>query len=174
MEASLPEHTLPSCRPRCVPNFPASWKTSVVDTAISGVASVSVGVFTKYASEFQSAGNQWDRYVGDISKGILLIVIAGLAGGVVFSGVRATNGRLRFRKHDGLGWCMNPGFTHGVHIRGVRATNGSLLFQMQFFSGVRATNGSLRFWVQLAGSCMHRGGGGGFTHLVHILLKMKF
>ncbi|MEW5314523.1 MAG: hypothetical protein WDW38_006015 [Sanguina aurantia] len=36
-------------------------------------------------SELQTAHperNQWDRYVGDISKGILLIVIAGLAGGV--------------------------------------------------------------------------------------------
>lgn len=38
-----------------------------------------------YSKEFQSAGQKWQNYVSDISKGILIIVVGGLVGGILIS-----------------------------------------------------------------------------------------
>lgn len=38
-----------------------------------------------FSDAWQSSGQRWARYVGDISRGILVIVIAGLVGGLVLS-----------------------------------------------------------------------------------------
>lgn len=46
-----------------------------------------VGAFKK---QFNSLSEKWTRYVGDISKGILIIIVAGLVAGVVLSLVRTS------------------------------------------------------------------------------------
>uniref|UniRef100_A0A7S0RW54 Choline transporter-like protein n=1 Tax=Chlamydomonas leiostraca TaxID=1034604 RepID=A0A7S0RW54_9CHLO len=66
---------------RCFPKIPTEWASSVVQAG-AAVGGDAVDAFKK---EFSSLSERWTRYVGDISKGILIIIVAGLVAGVVLS-----------------------------------------------------------------------------------------
>lgn len=67
---------------RCFPTLNASFVASV---ASSGGAALPSDSGDKLTSYYQSAGQKWSNYVADISKGILIIVVGGLVGGIVIS-----------------------------------------------------------------------------------------
>lgn len=53
----------------------------------SGVFAKSIGdgAVGSFKENFNSLSERWTRYVGDISKGILVIIVGGLVGGIVIS-----------------------------------------------------------------------------------------
>jgi choline transporter-like protein 2/4/5 len=75
---------------RCFPDFPSELSDTVVSDVGSGFASVGSEAGSLFKDEFNSASAQWDRYVSSISKGILIIIVGGLCGGVGLSLVRTS------------------------------------------------------------------------------------
>lgn len=80
------------CQPflhgRCFPKFPAEFTNnlySMVNTTSGAVKAVASTAQTT----FSSGGSTFGNYVADISKGILIIVIGGLACGMALSLVRS-------------------------------------------------------------------------------------
>jgi len=71
---------------RCFPKFDKA-AASDVSTGAGAGSAVPADATDEYAKAFNSAGQRWANYVSDISKGILIIVIGGLVGGVAFSAV---------------------------------------------------------------------------------------
>lgn len=71
---------------RCFPKFPSNLTAALVSTA-SGVAKQlsNNSLVQDFANNWDSSSQKWGRYVGDISKGILVIVVGGLLGGLVLS-----------------------------------------------------------------------------------------
>ncbi len=82
---------------RCFPSFSANWTSQVVDAAAVGAGAATVDAFK---DAFNSASNQWNRYVSSISKGILIVAVGGLVGGIVLSLVSS---RLATRRVRGCG-----------------------------------------------------------------------
>lgn len=74
-----------SCR--CFPKFPAEFTTSLYSMANTTSGVLSSAVSTAQA-QWTSGGPLFSNYVADISKGILIVVIGGLACGMVMSLVR--------------------------------------------------------------------------------------
>ncbi|PNH05032.1 Choline transporter-like protein 2, partial [Tetrabaena socialis] len=71
---------------RCFPVFPGNLTKELVQKAKGVVSTLSDNsVVKEVSSQWQSNSQKWARYVGDISRGILVIVIGGLAGGLVMS-----------------------------------------------------------------------------------------
>lgn len=70
---------------RCYPSFTANFTKSLVSVAngISGVVSDSAK--DSLTNTYNELSVKFSRYVSDISKGILIIVVAGLLGGLVLS-----------------------------------------------------------------------------------------
>ncbi|GFR50844.1 hypothetical protein Agub_g13116 [Astrephomene gubernaculifera] len=71
---------------RCFPNIPSN-VTSKLTKAVAGAVSSTVdsSAVKNVAKQWQSSSQRWSRYVGDISRGVLVIVIGGLVGGLVLS-----------------------------------------------------------------------------------------
>src|SRR3569833_2990836 len=76
---------MPTTACRCFPKFPPEYSHSLVGAALGGNATGNTGA---YADWFDNPGNRLTQYIGDISKGILIIIVAGLAAGIVLSMVR--------------------------------------------------------------------------------------
>jgi hypothetical protein len=72
------------CACRCFPKFPPELTSAVIKVlnSSSGVAADAASVLKE---SWSSSAGTWSTYVADISKGILIIVIAGLGGGIVLS-----------------------------------------------------------------------------------------
>ena len=79
-----------------MPNLPPDWQNKVVNEA-SGQANAALDAFE---SAFNDLSSKWSRYVADISRGILVVVVGGLAGGLVLSLVR---------RNEWCGWKCKPG-----------------------------------------------------------------
>jgi len=76
------------CVPRrCFPKFPAEFTTSLYSMANTTSGVLGSAVSTAQA-QWTSGGPLFSNYVADISKGILIVVIGGLACGMVMSLVR--------------------------------------------------------------------------------------
>ncbi|KXZ44390.1 hypothetical protein GPECTOR_68g361 [Gonium pectorale] len=71
---------------RCFPSFPSDL-TSKLTKAVSGAVSTAVdnAAVKNVVKQFDSTAERWSRYVGDISRGVLIIVIGGIIGGLVLS-----------------------------------------------------------------------------------------
>jgi hypothetical protein len=80
---------------RCFPAIPAEWSDSVVSKASGAATAVGDGAASLYKDQFNSASAQWDRYVSAISKGILIIIVGGLCGGLGLSLVGGCGGARR-------------------------------------------------------------------------------
>lgn len=70
---------------RCFPEFTADFTQSLVSVANSATNALSNEAKDSFNNNWNSLSNKFTRYVGDISKGILIIVVAGLLGGFVMS-----------------------------------------------------------------------------------------
>lgn len=89
------------CCCRCFPKFPENFTSSVysmMDTT-SGVLQSATGTLK---NAFSATGPQFSQHVADISKGVLIIVIGGLACGVLLSLVSVVAAALQ-RNHQGQG-----------------------------------------------------------------------
>lgn len=69
----------------------------------------------------QGAGNKWSNYVGDISKGILIIVVGGLVGGIVISMVRTSSIKVTAFSRYKIGFSGGRGLGYPRHTGGRRA-----------------------------------------------------
>ncbi|GLC34986.1 hypothetical protein PLESTB_001185800 [Pleodorina starrii] len=71
---------------RCFPKFPPN-VTSQITATVSGAAAKAVQNedVKNMIKHFDSASQKWARYVGDISRGVLVIVIGGLIASLVLS-----------------------------------------------------------------------------------------
>lgn len=69
---------------RCFPKFPPEMSSAVVKAAVS-TSSTMKDKFSSFSDDFNGSGQTLTNYIADISKGILIIVIGGLAGGLVLS-----------------------------------------------------------------------------------------
>lgn len=72
---------------RCFPKFPAELTNSIYSMLDTNETGVLASAASTVKSSFTSGGS-FGNYVADISKGILIIVIGGLAAGMVLSLVR--------------------------------------------------------------------------------------
>ncbi|GBF99304.1 choline transporter-like [Raphidocelis subcapitata] len=72
------------CYPVCFPRFPEELTGAVV-SALNATAGAASGAAGALASEASGARALFSNYIADISKGILIVVIGGLAAGVVLS-----------------------------------------------------------------------------------------
>lgn len=70
---------------RCFPAFTSNFTASLVSVANSVSNLVSDSAKNTLTSSWNDYSNKVSRYIGDISKGILIIVVAGLIGGLVLS-----------------------------------------------------------------------------------------
>jgi choline transporter-like protein 2/4/5 len=71
---------------RCFPDFPSNLTTSLINLVGSAASSLTdSSVVKNFVKQWNSSSARWSRYVGDISRGVLVIVIAGLVGGLIFS-----------------------------------------------------------------------------------------
>ncbi|KAJ9522324.1 hypothetical protein QJQ45_008201 [Haematococcus lacustris] len=68
---------------RCFPVIPDAWGSSAVSSVTGAVVGGSSS--SAFKDSYNNLSQRWTRYVADISKGILIIVVAGLVGGVVLS-----------------------------------------------------------------------------------------
>lgn len=82
-----PACLLLSCTCRCFPKFPAEFTNSVY-SMLNTSSGVLGSAASTVKSSFTSGGSNFGNYIADISKGILIIVIGGLAAGMVLSLVR--------------------------------------------------------------------------------------
>lgn len=69
---------------RCFPRFPDEIMGSVV-SVLNASATVAASAAGTLASQYSSAGSQLATYIADISKGILIVLVGGLGGGIVLS-----------------------------------------------------------------------------------------
>lgn len=57
-------------------------------SAVNKSAGVAASAAGSFASDYASAGGQLATYIADISKGLLIVAVAGLGAGIVLSLVR--------------------------------------------------------------------------------------
>ena len=79
---------------RCFPKFPENFTGSLY-SMINTTSGVLNSAVSTAQSQWSSGGPLFSNYVADISKGILIIVIGGLACGMVMSLVRLLVGMCR-------------------------------------------------------------------------------
>ncbi len=70
---------------RCIPSFNDNFTSQVVNVVGSVASVVSPDVKNTFSNEFNSVSNIFTRYVGDIQRGILIIVACGLGVGFAVS-----------------------------------------------------------------------------------------
>lgn len=72
------------CLHRCFPRFPDEF-TSTVYSMVDTGSDVFSNITSTVKDQFTATAPQFTSYIADISKGILIIVVGGLACGVVLS-----------------------------------------------------------------------------------------
>lgn len=68
---------------RCVPQFNSNFTSEVVKVVNNVAGIVSPSVQTAFTDEWNSMSSTFSRYVGDISKGILIICVSGLGSSLI-------------------------------------------------------------------------------------------
>mmetsp|Transcript_11641 Transcript_11641/g.31727 ORF Transcript_11641/g.31727 Transcript_11641/m.31727 type:complete len:793 (-) Transcript_11641:1356-3734(-) len=71
---------------RCFPRIPTSWAKEIVESAASASEGTPAGDrIESFKDAFNSLAEKWTRYVADLNKGLYIIIVGGLVGGLVLS-----------------------------------------------------------------------------------------